>query len=256
MGRRMTNRLGVSAVIMATAILGFPAQAQAAYFAYAGWDGPNVESITGVDGYIRSSQTATVASGKHRAEWLNLCTRSCGGWVQIGQYQGGISSISSSSVVHVYTENAYNYAGGSTCYYTVHDWGARANANEAYYIYSLSSSVTYPSSCGGYESKFAFKKGSYTSPFLDAGFMTNKAGQVMVQTELAANSLPHAPNNTDYYGTNNSQQPSAAHSIKIQKAVGASFVDWTPSSLPNSKYRSSGPPTLHTTRSYWSFITD
>lgn len=92
-------------------------------------------SFNGVDGYIRGSTTTAVPSNKFRLNFVNLCrTGDCLQWVQLGEYQGDIGTLSSSTQLRMYIENSWYTDPTTRCLYDSTDLGVPAEPNQAYYI--------------------------------------------------------------------------------------------------------------------------
>ena len=206
-------------------------------------------SIYGIDGYIRPSTTVALQGNEARVNWINLCGNiggSCNQWVQIGTYQGkNPNGGASYTASHVFIENNW----GSCSYYSFADKGTLANANQAYYITSTGGST---SGCGGTQHEFSFRKISYTSSPIGYGYMASSAGQAIAETELHVESRT-LPQNTDYFGTNDSHVASASYGLHVQTSLGAGYYAWTTSQV--SPAFANNPPSITVLTAPWAFAT-
>jgi len=224
-----------------------PSQANTNGIAYGGYSG-NSTPIYGVDGYIRPSSTVTLTTTEFRGDYLNICPNGCSNWVQLGTYQGYLAHISSPSATHVYLENNWPQCGLTT----QSDYGTLAAANQAYYIYYDGLVLPSGTICSQTAYEYIYKKGSYSSSPITYGYGPQPYGIATVATELhGANEV--VPENTDYFGTNDSHVAVSSYGIHVQTSSGGSFGLWSAGQV-GGPY-AGNPPFTTLMASYWAFRT-
>lgn len=229
------------AILLAVWIAASPSAANAAHVhLYAG------QAATtwwpGIDGYIRGSGTVMLNPNTNfHAHFVNLCSGgNCGQWVQIGQYQGSISVITSAQFVHGYWENVDKCG-----IYRIQDLGRPPTPNYPYYVNFVGMVATSPE-CSA-QAKYSFRQGSWTNPPVGTGYMANNSGIPIAETEITSDGA-REPINANHFGANHSKQYQAGYALHIYN--GANWLLWNDANIAGTSTFAQAPP-LRTTLNQW-----
>ena len=192
--------------------------------------------VNGIDGYVGGAVIggSGVPTTHHVAEWLGVeyGTQYGNTWVQTGEYQGAIVTISSQYAVDTYIE--WQPCGDSGVGYGIFDNGAPPSPTLNYAFYVRGDGYTRVQICpvnqGGQttENEFVVSMGSMNNP-IGWGYMPSSWGYPSSNLEDATGSDPLDPMRTTCFGLNNSCQQQSGYQMSLYIYSTNSWKTWTDS---------------------------
>ena len=238
---RRTLRIGVGLAL--TVVLASAMPVAAAGNTYAGQSSST--QVSGIRGYIWAT-AAVLDDPVHLAQihFINLCrTTSCTSWVQIGGYQGAITTISSPTAIHMYAENLDGCGN-----YGVRDLGAVPinPPNEFYAI--TDSGVNATIDCMS-QRKWYLRYGSLNNPPSYIGYMSGALGIPIAETELHGGENM----NTDYFGLSNTHAVDDTYGLRV--LMSGTWKLWTAANVPGTGPINDAPPYFVQKKAWTAFQT-